>query len=87
MSVKIFSERFNFELNRNGFPGELSAKIDAVVKAFNVNGTLANNMLFGLSMPNPEILNTIACILDVNVDYLSGNTDRKKAYTPESSVS
>lgn len=80
MNTKVFSQRFNRELSLLGFPEELSEKIKAVVKVFDVTRHLANAMIFGHMLPNPEQLDKIAQVLEVCPKWLGGETDRKKAY-------
>ena len=81
MNNKVFSQRFNRELSQLGFPEEVSEKTKAVVKVFDVTRHLANGMLFGHVLPSPIELNRIAEVLEVCPQWLSGKTDRKKAYS------
>lgn len=80
MNVKIFSQRFNRELSLLGFPEEIMEKTKAVAKVFGVTRHLANAMIFGHMMPKFDQLDKIAEILEVCPKWLSGATDRKKAY-------
>lgn len=80
MNTKVFSQRFNRELSGLGFPEELAEKTKAVAKVFGVTRHLANAMIFGHLLPNAEQLDKIAEILEVCPQWLSGKTDRKKAY-------
>nr|WP_302473951.1 hypothetical protein [Legionella sp. PL877] len=64
-----------------GFPEELAEKTKAVAKVFGVTRHLANAMIFGHLLPSPEQLDKIAGILEVCPQWLSGVTDRKKAYS------
>jgi hypothetical protein len=80
MNSKVFSQRFNRELALLGFPEELTEKVKAVAKVFGVTRHLANAMIFGHMLPNHEQLDKIAEILEVCPKWLSGATDRKKAY-------
>jgi len=80
MNSKVFSQRFNRELSLLGFPDELNEKIKAVSKVFGVTRHLANAMIFGHLLPSAEQLDRIAEILEVCPKWLSGATDRKKAY-------
>lgn len=80
MNIKLFSQRFNRELSLLGFPEELAEKTKAVAKVFGVSRHLANAMLFGHLLPSPEQLNRIAEILEVCPNWLSGKTEKKKAY-------
>lgn len=80
MNSKVFSQRFNLELSILGFPEELSEKIKAVAKVFGVTRHLANAMIFGHLLPSLDQLDKIAQILEVCPQWLSGATDRKKAY-------
>lgn len=80
MNSKVFSQRFNRELSLLGFPEELSEKTKAVKTVFGVTRHLATNMIFGHVLPSAEQLDKIAEILEVCPQWLSGITDRKKAY-------
>ena len=80
MNSKVFSQRFNRELSLLGFPEDLSEKIKAVAKVFGVTRHLANAMIFGHMLPSVEQLDKIAKVLEVCPQWLSGATDRKKAY-------
>jgi tetrahydromethanopterin S-methyltransferase subunit B len=80
MNSKVFSQRFNRELSVLGFPQELAEKTKAVSKVFGVTRHLANAMIFGNMLPSDEQLDRIAEILEVCPQWLSGRTDRKKAY-------
>lgn len=86
MNRKVFSQRFNRELSTLGFPEELTEKIKAVAKVFNVTRHLANAMIFGHVLPTLEQLDKIGEILEVCPKWLSGATDRKKAYTGREEV-
>lgn len=80
MNSKVFSQRFNRELSLLGFPEDLNEKTKAVSKVFNVTRHLANAMIFGNMLPSEDQLDKIAEILEVCPQWLSGSTDRKKAY-------
>lgn len=80
MNSKVFSQRFNRELATLGFPEELTEKIKAVSKVFDVSRHLANSFIFGHILPENEQLDRIAAILEVCPQWLGGATDRKKAY-------
>lgn len=86
MNSKIFSQRFNRELSTLGFPEELNDKIKAVSKVFGVTRHLANSMIFGHVLPSYDKLDSIAEILEVCPQWLSGLTDRKKAYPGRETV-
>lgn len=81
MNSKVFSQRFNRELATLGFPEDLTEKTKAVSKVFGVTRHLANAMIFGHVLPDKEQLDKIAEILEVCPQWLSGTTDRKKAYS------
>lgn len=81
MNSKVFSQRFNRELALLGFPEEISEKTKAVAKVFGVTRHLANSMIFGHMLPPKDALMRIAEVLEVCPQWLSGATDRKKAYT------
>lgn len=80
MNNKIFSQRFNRELSLLGFPEDITEKTKAVSKVFGVTRHLANAMLFGHLLPSSEQMDRIAEVLEVCPLWLSGTTDRKKAY-------
>lgn len=81
MNSKVFSQRFNRELATLGFPEELTEKTKAVSKVFGVTRHLANSFIFGHMLPDSMQLDKIAEILEVCPKWLSGATDRKKAYS------
>ncbi len=81
MSNKVFSQRFNQELATFELPGDFNDKIKAVSKIFGITRHLANSLIFGHVVPDHEQLDKIAKILEVCPQWLSGATDRKKAYS------
>lgn len=81
MSNKVFSQRFNQELATFELPGDFNEKIKAVSKIFGITRHLANSLIFGHIVPDNEQLDKIAKILEVCPQWLSGATDRKKAYS------
>ncbi len=80
MNSKVFSQRFNRELATLGFPEELGEKTKAVSKVFGITRHLSNALIFGHMLPNHDQLDKIAEILEVCPQWLSGATERKKAY-------
>lgn len=80
MNSKVFSQRFNRELSSLGFPEDINEKVKAISKVFGVTRHLANSMIFGHTLPPHEQLDKIAEILEVCPQWLSGISDRKKAY-------
>ncbi len=80
MNTKVFSQRFNRELATLGLPEDLNEKVKAVSKVFGITRHLANGMIFGNLLPPGEQLDKIAEILEVCPQWLSGETERKKAY-------
>jgi hypothetical protein len=81
MNSKVFSERFGREISLLGLPDELTEKTKAVAKVFGVTRHLANAMIFGHLMPPHDQLDKIAEILEVCPMWLSGKTEKRKAYT------
>lgn len=81
MNSKVFSQRFNRELAALGFPEELTEKIKAVSKVFEVSRHLANSLIFGHILPENDQLDRIAAILEVCPQWLGGATERRKAYS------
>ncbi|MGC1182530.1 hypothetical protein [Legionella sp.] len=86
MNSKVFSQRFNRELAALGFPEELSEKIKAVSKVFDVSRHMANSLIFGHILPKCDQLDKIAAILEVCPQWLGGATDKKKAYSNRETV-
>ncbi len=88
MSSKIFSQRFNRELEiaLPSLPDDLNEKTRAIAKVFGVSRHLANAMIFGHMLPGDKELHQIAETLDVCPLWLSGKTDRKKTYMAKSQV-
>ena len=80
MNSKTFSQRFNRELALLDFPDELSEKIVAVSKVFEVKRHIANAMIFGQILPAEDQLIKMARILDVCPQWLGGATDKKRAF-------
>lgn len=79
MNSKLFAQRFNRELASLDFPEELTEKIKAVAKVFNVSRHMANAMIFGQILPSEEQLNQIAQVFEVCPEWLSGKTERRKS--------
>ncbi len=86
MGSKVFSQRFNRELSTLGFPEDITEKTKAISKVFDVTRHLANAMIFGHMLPPEDQLDKIAEILEVCPQWLSGKTDRKKAYHGKETV-
>ena len=84
MNRNTFSQRFNQEIAAMGLPTEISEKTKAVAKVFNVTRHLANALLFGHILPSEEKINHIAQILEVCPSWLSGATNKRKAYSESS---
>lgn len=80
MDTKVFSERFNRELTSLDLPDESADKIKAVSKVFDISRHLANALILGHLLPSEEQLDRIADVLEVCPQWLSGNSDKKKAY-------
>lgn len=81
MNTKIFSQRFNRELSFMDLPEDLAEKTKAIAKVFSVTRHMANAMIFGNMIPPENQLDKIAEILDVCPEWLSGKTDKRKAYS------
>lgn len=80
MNTKVFSQRFNRELSFMDLPDDLAEKTKAIAKVFSVTRHMANAMIFGNMIPPDDQLEKIAEILDVCPAWLSGKTDKRKAY-------
>jgi hypothetical protein len=80
MNTKVFSFRFNRELSLLGFPEELTEKTRAISEVFGVSRYLAKGMIYGWGLPSAEQLDKIAEVLEICPQWLSGITNRKKAY-------
>ncbi len=81
MNSKLFSQRFNRELSLLGFPEELAEKTKAIAKVFNISRHLANAMIFGQGLPTVDEMNRIAEVLEVCPNWLSGKTEKRKAFS------
>ncbi len=81
MNTKVFSQRFNRELSFMDLPDDLTEKTKAIAKVFSVTRHMANAMIFGNMIPPDNQLEKIAEILDVCPEWLSGKTDKRKAYS------
>ncbi len=81
MNTKIFSQRFNREISFMDLPEDLAEKTKAIAKVFSVTRHMANAMIFGNMVPPDNQLDKIAEVLDVCPDWLSGKTDKRKAYS------
>jgi hypothetical protein len=81
MNTKIFSQRFNRELSFMDLPEDLAEKTKAIAKVFSVTRHMANAMIFGHMIPPDTQLDKIAEILDVCPEWLTGKTEKRKAYT------
>lgn len=86
MKNKVFSERFNRKLTLLDLPDDPSDKLKAVAKVFGVSRHLANAMILGHLSPSDVELNRIAEILEVCPQWLSGNSDKEKAFSRRDSV-
>lgn len=80
MHAKVFSQRFNRELSGMDLPDDLNEKIKAIAKVFSVTRHMANAMIFGYVLPPLDQLDRIAEVLDVCPSWLSGKTEKRKAY-------
>lgn len=81
MNAKVFSQRFNRELAGLGLPEGMHEKTKAIARMFGVTRHMANDMIFGYSMPPKDKLMRIAEILEVCPKWLGGTSDRKKAFS------
>ena len=86
MNMKVFSQRFNRELYSMELPEDLIEKTKAISKIFRVTRHMANDMLFGNTIPPKDDLERIAEILDVCPEWLSGAVDTRKAYSSREAV-
>ena len=86
MNSKVFSQRFNREVALMGLPEDLNEKTKAVSKVFGVTRHLANAMIFGHAVLNEIQLDRVAQILEVCPLWLSGQTERRKAYPGKEAV-
>ncbi len=80
MNSKSFSQRFNRELITLGLPEDINEKTKAVSKVFGVTRHLANAMIFGHAVLTAAEIDKIARTLEVCPLWLSGQTERRKAY-------
>lgn len=83
MNSKVFAQRFNREIALMGLPDNLNEKTKAVAKVFGVTRHLANAMIFGHAVLSEAQMDKIGQILEVCPKWLSGETERRKTYTPK----
>ena len=72
MLNKKFAERLNKELDAIGLPEAAAERIDALAKLIKIPKFQAETLLNGISMPNEELLKTLADELEVDKDWLVG---------------
>jgi len=82
MNAKLFSQRFNREIACFGLPDDLAEKTKGIARVFGMSRHMAHSLLFGYNMPDDEWLDKIASTLEICPMWLSGRTNKRKAYSP-----
>lgn len=77
MSHRQFSERLNKELDEIGVPQPTNERINVFAKLTKTPRFKAEAILNGTLIPDPTLLNTLADELEVSVQWLLGETDKK----------
>lgn len=75
MAFKIFSERLNQELDSMGVPQHDDERVEAFRRLIDTQKFKAASILHGEIMPSREVLDKIAKILEVDIEWLVGNTE------------
>ncbi len=75
MAFKIFAERLNQELDNMGVPQHDDERVEAFRRLIDTQKFKAASILHGEIMPSPEILDKIAKVLEVDIDWLVGKND------------
>lgn len=77
MVNRRFSERLNKELDAIGMPQHLSERTSALAKLAKLPKFKAQTLLNGSTTPDEFILKLLAEELEVNEDWLIGDSDSK----------
>ena len=72
MALKIFAERLNQELDNMGVPQHDDERIEAFRRLIDTQKFKAASILHGELMPSPEVLDKIANVLEVDINWLLG---------------
>lgn len=77
MAFKAFAERLNQELDEMGLPPQDDERVEAFRRLIDTHKFKAASILHGEIMPSPEVLEKIAKVLEVDMDWLVGNNHTK----------
>ena len=77
MSHRQFSERLNKELDNMGVPHLSNERVEIFAKLVKVRPYKAQQLLNGITLPDPQLLSTLAQELDVNSDWLLGRSEHR----------
>lgn len=78
MDYMIFQERLNKELSAFGFPLDKDERIRMFSEIFNLSKHTSASIINGSSIPEKEMVKTIASELSVSEDWLLGLSNKKK---------
>lgn len=78
MSYKQFAERLNKELDTIGLPLLDMERIDAFAKLLKIPKFKAQALLNGFTLPDAGLLDNLGDELEVNPQWLVGNSDQRK---------
>jgi len=77
MSNKGFAERLNKELDEIGVPERCEERVEILAKLIKVPKFKAEAILNGNTSVEPPLLKLLADELEVNIDWLLGNSDKR----------
>ncbi len=60
-----------------GLPVDTNEKIKAIAKVFNISRHVAHELLYSNLLPEKEVLNIIAKVLEVNPEWLKGESKKR----------
>lgn len=78
MSNKLFTERLNKELDDIGVPQRSDERIEVFAKLLKVPRFKAEAILNGLTKPETPLLDTLAKELEINPQWLLGESDKRQ---------
>jgi hypothetical protein len=78
MTYRQFAERLNKELDSIDLPSLHQDRVNAFAKLLHIQKFQAETLLTGSFLPKGDLLNKLAEELDVNPDWLLGNSDQRQ---------
>ncbi len=77
MNPKVFAERLHMELDEIDIPIRLEERIEAFAKLMDIPRFKAESLLNGATMPDSELLTSLAEELEVSEAWLLGESGSK----------